>query len=227
MTKLHGGLSYANVMATIAVFIALGGASYAALKLPKNSVGTRQLKKKAVTTAKIRREAVTRAKVRKGTLTGAQIKASTLGTVPNADRLDGRDSSDFALAGETQSSGRVVVDDVPGDPDPTTVKLLEAGSFSINANCWDNVEGPEYDIANLEVRGPPGTSFAGIRSDGTELNAPDSDSRFLASINSSSDLGGGFLTAIAPNGDVVTVSGSAETGDPAGDCVFGATTAGP
>jgi hypothetical protein len=30
-------LTYANVMATIAVFIALGGASYASLKLPKNS----------------------------------------------------------------------------------------------------------------------------------------------------------------------------------------------
>src|SRR6187397_57460 len=94
--RIRARLTYANVMATIAVFIALGGASYAALKLPKNSVGTRQLKKKAVTTAKIRREAVTRAKVRKGTLTGAQIKASTLGTVPNADRLDGRDGSDFA-----------------------------------------------------------------------------------------------------------------------------------
>jgi hypothetical protein len=77
-------LSYANVMATIAVFIALGGASYAALKLPKNSVGTKQLKKNAVTTAKIKKEAVTAGKVKQGTLTGTQINASTLGTVPTA-----------------------------------------------------------------------------------------------------------------------------------------------
>src|SRR5215203_5760907 len=47
-------LSYANVMATIAVFIALGGASYAAIKLPKNSVGNKQLKKNAVTSVKVR-----------------------------------------------------------------------------------------------------------------------------------------------------------------------------
>lgn len=67
-------LTYANVMATIAVFIALGGASYAALKLPKNSVGTKQLKK----------EAVTAGKVKKGTLTGKQINVSTLGIVPSA-----------------------------------------------------------------------------------------------------------------------------------------------
>jgi hypothetical protein len=77
-------LTYANVMATIAVFIALGGASYAAINLPKNSVSAKQIKKNAVTTAKIKKEAVTGAKVKKGTLTGVQVNASTLGTVPSA-----------------------------------------------------------------------------------------------------------------------------------------------
>ena len=77
---MRSRLTYANVMATIAAFIALGGASYAAIKLPKNSVGPKQLKKNAVTTAKVRNEAITAAKVKKGTLTGAEINASTLGT---------------------------------------------------------------------------------------------------------------------------------------------------
>jgi hypothetical protein len=40
-------------MATVAVFIALGGVSYAAIKLPKNSVGTSQIKNSAVTKNKI------------------------------------------------------------------------------------------------------------------------------------------------------------------------------
>ncbi len=71
-------------MATVAVFIALGGASYAATQLPKNSVGAKQLKKNAITTAKIKKEVVTAAKVKKGTLTGTQINSSTLGTVPTA-----------------------------------------------------------------------------------------------------------------------------------------------
>jgi hypothetical protein len=53
MKHFPGKLTYANVMATIAVFIALGGASYAAIKLPKNSVGTEQLKKGAVTETKL------------------------------------------------------------------------------------------------------------------------------------------------------------------------------
>ena len=47
-------LSYANVVGTLALFIALGGVSYAAVKLPARSVGTKQLKTGAVTSAKIR-----------------------------------------------------------------------------------------------------------------------------------------------------------------------------
>jgi len=67
-------LTYSNVIATLALFLALGGAAYAATKLPKNSVGTKQLKPNAVTTAKIK----------DGAVTGAKVNASSLGTVPNA-----------------------------------------------------------------------------------------------------------------------------------------------
>ena len=37
-------LTYANVMATIAVFLALGGGAYAALNLPKNSVSSKTIR---------------------------------------------------------------------------------------------------------------------------------------------------------------------------------------
>ncbi len=78
-------LTYANVVATLSLFIAIGGAgAFAASQLAKNSVGAKQLKKNAVTTAKIKNEAITAAKVKKGALTGTQINASTLGTVPTA-----------------------------------------------------------------------------------------------------------------------------------------------
>lgn len=53
MKQICSKLNYANVMATVAVFLALGGASYAAFKLPKESVGARQLKAGAVTPAKL------------------------------------------------------------------------------------------------------------------------------------------------------------------------------
>lgn len=44
-------LSYANVMSTIGVFIALGGTSYA---VARNSIGTTHLRRDAVTSAKIK-----------------------------------------------------------------------------------------------------------------------------------------------------------------------------
>jgi BclA C-terminal domain len=61
-------LTYANVMATIAVFIALGGASYAALKLPKNSVGTKQLKKNSVNSVKVKDHSLRAADFKAGQL---------------------------------------------------------------------------------------------------------------------------------------------------------------
>ena len=54
-SRLRARLTYANVMATIAVFVALGGTSYAALQLPKGSVGPKQLKRNSVTSPKVKR----------------------------------------------------------------------------------------------------------------------------------------------------------------------------
>ena len=66
--------SPALAISVIALFVALGGTSYAITKLPKNSVGTSQLKKNAVTGAK----------VKDGSLSGTDLDLATLGTVPSA-----------------------------------------------------------------------------------------------------------------------------------------------
>jgi hypothetical protein len=51
---LRKRVTYANVVATLALFIVLGGGAYAASKLPKNSVGSRQIKKNSITSAKVK-----------------------------------------------------------------------------------------------------------------------------------------------------------------------------
>jgi len=56
------------VMAALALFIALGGLSWAALTLPKKSVGTAQLKKNAVTTKKVKNRTLRRKDFRSGVL---------------------------------------------------------------------------------------------------------------------------------------------------------------
>ena len=54
IARLRDRLSYANVTATLALFIALGGSSYAAIALPRNSVGAKQIRTSAVGSNKIR-----------------------------------------------------------------------------------------------------------------------------------------------------------------------------
>jgi hypothetical protein len=83
---LRKHLTYANVVATICLFLLLGGATaIAAGALGKNTVGSKQLKKNAVTAAKIKKNAVTTAKIKKDAVTGAKVNESTLGTVPSAN----------------------------------------------------------------------------------------------------------------------------------------------
>lgn len=45
---MGGRLSYANVIATISLFLALGGGAYAATQLPKDSVTSKQIKKGSI-----------------------------------------------------------------------------------------------------------------------------------------------------------------------------------
>ena len=46
---LRDRLTYANVASTAALVLALGGTSYAAISLPRNSVGSEQIRSRAVT----------------------------------------------------------------------------------------------------------------------------------------------------------------------------------
>lgn len=69
-------LTYANVMSTVAVFLALGGVSYAAVTLPVNSVGTKQVIDKSLSSADLATGSVTAASL------SNQLK-SRLGIDPN------------------------------------------------------------------------------------------------------------------------------------------------
>jgi hypothetical protein len=71
--KIRPQLTYANVMSTLAVFIALGGSSYAAVTISGSNI-----KHRSIPGAKIKRNA----------LTGAEIRESRLGRVPRASMAD-------------------------------------------------------------------------------------------------------------------------------------------
>ncbi|HWD64977.1 MAG TPA: hypothetical protein VG405_07360 [Solirubrobacteraceae bacterium] len=112
--------SASMIVALIALFVALGGSSYAAVTLAKNSVGSKQLKKNAVTTAKIKNGAVTGNKIKNGAVTGNKIKLSSLGTVPSA-KVAGS-AQNVKTWFQTATSGQ-------------TVTLLSEGPFTYRGVC--------------------------------------------------------------------------------------------
>lgn len=92
-------LTYANVMATIAVFIALGGSSYAVSQ---------------ISGSQLRDNSVAGKKLKRNTLGGTRIKESRLGPVPRARRagrlggLTARQLRQRCPAGTVHSSGACV-----------------------------------------------------------------------------------------------------------------------
>lgn len=78
ISSLRKRLTYSNVIASMALFIALGGAAVAA-GLPKNSVGKQQLKRGAVTSKALARNAVTYGKIAPGAVGPGKLGANTVG----------------------------------------------------------------------------------------------------------------------------------------------------
>lgn len=76
------------VVSSVALFVALGGTSYAAVALPSNSVGTPQLKRNAVASSKLGRNAVTSLKVKDGSLMAVDFKAGQLPAGPQGPKGD-------------------------------------------------------------------------------------------------------------------------------------------
>jgi hypothetical protein len=104
MKTLRPRLTFANVVAVIALFVALGGTGLAASQLGKNSVGSRQLKKNAVITAKIKN----------GAVTGAKSNARSLGTVPTA--VNATHAENATLAGSIAAPEAPHLVGAPGEP---------------------------------------------------------------------------------------------------------------
>jgi len=146
LDKVRARLTYANVMATIAVFVALGGSGYAAVTL-----NGRQLKNRSVAGKKLK----------KNTLTGTEINESKLGKVPsaklatNALNLAGRPASAYASA--SCPAGMVKVgptcidryeDSVWSKPNGGTQYGVSSADYPCNANG--------QDCSNIYARSVPG-----------------------------------------------------------------------
>jgi len=77
-SRLRPKLNYSNAIATIALFVALGGAAVAA-GLPRHSIGPKQLKRGAVTAAALRKAAVTSGKLANKSVLASKLAPNSVG----------------------------------------------------------------------------------------------------------------------------------------------------
>jgi hypothetical protein len=165
--RLKERLTFSNVVAVIALFIALGGASYAAIKIPKNSVGTKQLKKNAVNSSKVKNHSLLAKDFKKGQIpkgatgpkgpVGATGAAGLKGATGPAG-LPGATGA-AGLPGATGPTGADGIPGVTGAEGPTG----PAGSDATGAATILTASGPmtpsifpdglPWDIAALPLSG--------------------------------------------------------------------------
>jgi len=139
MRAVRRRLTYANVVATIALFLALsGGVVWAAGK-----VGTKNLKANAVTAGKIKRNAVTNAKIRGNAVTAAKIKA---GAVDFTKLAAGTNLVVSATSAAVAANGTA----------PVNVPLSNAVTFTPTAGSADflSVEAKGSDLGRVDPAKP-------------------------------------------------------------------------
>ena len=158
-TPRMGRPSPALVLAFVALFVALGGTGYAALQLPKNSVGSKQIRKGAVKTSEIANNAVTGRKVRPRSLTAADFR---VGSLPRGERGPAGPAGATGPAGSARAYGYVnadgTVDAASSKGGATVTHVAASGVYCITIpgiSSASNVMSVNLDFAGSATTSPP------------------------------------------------------------------------
>ena len=95
LDNLRKRLTYANVTSSLALFVALGGSSYAALRIDSGDIANN-----SVRGVDVRNRTLSERDIKRNSLGARSIRESRLGRVPHArdaDRVGGRTSADLTL----------------------------------------------------------------------------------------------------------------------------------
>jgi hypothetical protein len=123
--------SPATLIALLALFVSLGGTSYAALKLPKASVGSKQLKKNAVTGPKVKPGSLRLSDFKSSDRSGLRGPAGAAGAA-GAAGTPGADGTARAYAHVLHNTGSPTLD-AAHTKNITAVSLGGTGIYCLQA----------------------------------------------------------------------------------------------
>jgi hypothetical protein len=188
---LRTRLTYANVMATIAIFLALGGSSYAAIKVTGKNV-----KDSSLTGKDVKNSSLTGVDVKNGSLLAADFGGGQLPAGPQGPKGDtgakgdkgepgGQgakgDKGDACLSsdpncrgpqGNPGTDGTNGTNGTDGPPGPSAINLninlansnsqdVQVGTFALRFNCFGAA--PNFRQFILGVKGTGGAQLAGVK----------------------------------------------------------------
>ncbi|MEA2292439.1 MAG: hypothetical protein QOE86_78, partial [Solirubrobacteraceae bacterium] len=215
----------------LALFVALGGSAYAAATINSASVvdnsltgadvrGRAASKGKPFTQGTLTRDdikdgSVTGADIFDNSLGGADVLEGSLGKVPNADRLDGLDSSNFVQTSQQAGDAAKL-----GGKDPSAYGVAVYTNSQRSEDCVANVAVPaDSECARITVGVPAGrvyravvwSSVTAVPSD-TVFSCPAWKTESMTRSQcltparaSTSSQGAGFLTSAAANSPPVSL----------------------
>jgi hypothetical protein len=151
-------ITYANVVSTLALCLAIGGVSYAAVKLPKNSVTSQTIKNAQVKNADLAKNAVTSAKIKNGTVAdadlaggigGAKLADGSVAGSKLADGIAGGKLADGSVAASKLAAGTTT----PADGSITSAKITD-GTVGFNDLSGDLQSRAVAAYASIDGFGP-------------------------------------------------------------------------
>jgi len=209
---LGGRLTFANVVSLLALFVALGGSSYAAIKidsgdiannsvrsedLRNNDVHGRDIAKDTVRGTDVRDNDLQGRDVRDNTISGEDVKESSLGTVPSAadaQTLAGKAPSAFLGSDKLVRDG-LLKPLAHGE----TETIVASGPFTWKARCTD--DGGGNTRLTITAESTEAGSFVGGFADTGQPVSPGSPATvFDQPVNTSVYTIGFPLSGVAPSG---------------------------
>jgi len=179
-------LTYANVVSTLALFLALGGATaYAVNQLPAKSIGAKQLRPGAVTADKIRKHAVTAPKIEAQAVKSGKIANGAV----KEEKLANASVSNSKLASAAVSTEKIA-------PEAVTGAQVSEASLSQVPNANNSNFSAFAESANP-------VAFAAVDQDG---NVDSANSKGAISVTQGKEAGiyCVFVPGFAPRGAQVT-----------------------
>jgi hypothetical protein len=167
LSKLRMRLTYANVVASIALFVALGGTSYG---LATGSIGSREIKNNGVASKDIRNNDVRGKDIRNSTISSRDVRNGALlaedfmaGALPAGEKGEKGDKGDPGAPGErgpseafaqSRAFANGLTNSFAAAPNPIAQLSLPAGQYLIFAQGWfEHADLVDTETYTLELTG--------------------------------------------------------------------------